>query len=160
MGCTTDTDRQERIAWLAALSAARRTLRAAGWSAQEAIDAQLNTRRPVRFSVWAEAVYRRAELVVLFMLQDGQCYLCDEAMRARGVRQSPDDATRDHVVPRRRLGSDQHNLLAAHRRCNEAKADRPPYPCELLYLEAINARRNTPPRPVRVRPGDDPMRGA
>ncbi len=147
----TEAHRQVRISWLAELSAARRALRAAGWSASEAIAAQLATHRIRRFSVWATATYRRAELVVLFHLQGGRCYLCDEAMYARTLGLNrPDDATRDHVVPRRRQGRDAHNLLAAHRECNERKADRQPYPCELLYLAAINARlapHNTPRRP-------------
>lgn len=146
-----ESDRQVRIKWLAELSAARRVLRAAGWSASEAITAQLATHRIRRFSAWANATWRRAELVVLFHLQGGRCYLCDEAMTAKALHvQTPQDATRDHVVPKRQRGPDVRNLLAAHRECNERKADREPYPCELLYLAAINARlapRNTPPRP-------------
>lgn len=143
-----ETSRQARIRWLAELSAARRALRAAGWSAAEAIQAQLDTSRVRRFSVWAAGVYRRAELVVLFHLQGGRCYLCDGVMAVRnGGVQTPLDATRDHVVPRRRRGRDVGNLLAAHRGCNEDKADREPYPCELLYLEAINAWRSSPPQP-------------
>lgn len=136
-----ETTRQERIRWLADLSAARRTLRAAGWTASEAIAAQLATRRLRRFSVWAAATARRAELVVLFILQGGRCYLCDGVMGVRGHGgQAPTDATRDHVRPRGRRGGDVDNLLAAHRACNEAKADREPYPCELLYLEAVTLR--------------------
>lgn len=146
-----EADRQVRISWLAELSAARRTLRAAGWSAGEAMAAQLATHRIRRFSTYATAEYRRAELVVLFHLQGGRCYLCGEAMKARELgAQSPTDATRDHVVPRGRRGRDVNNLLAAHRECNERKADREPYPCELIYLAAISARLvpdSTPRRP-------------
>lgn len=147
----TDGQRQERIRWLSELSAARRALRAAGWSAPEAIAAQLSTHRVRRFSVWATHIFRRAELAVLFHLQGGRCYLCGGAMIAKALGyQTPEDATRDHVVPRRRRGPDVRNLLAAHRECNERKADREPYPCELVYLAAINARLvpdSTRPRP-------------
>lgn len=131
-----------RIGWLRELSAARRALRAAGWTAREAIEAQLATRRLRRFSLWAEANARRAVLIALFELQGGLCYLCGGVMGVHrlGADQRPDDATRDHVRPRKRRGGDVDNLLAAHRVCNEAKGHRDPYPCELLYLEAVSLR--------------------
>lgn len=138
-------DKSTRIAWLAALSAARRVLRESGWSEREAIEAQLTTRRIVRFSVYSMAEYRRAVLSTLYLLQDGRCYLCADPMRASSP-QDPDGATRDHVTPRIRGGRDTENLLAAHRACNERKADRAPHPCELIYLAAVNARRSSPPR--------------
>jgi 5-methylcytosine-specific restriction endonuclease McrA len=64
--------------------------------------------------------------------QRGLCYLCGEPLDGPG--------TWDHVTPRR-LGGPDHpvNVLLAHRRCNEAKAHRAPYPCELLYLRATYA---------------------
>lgn len=139
---TTDISAAVRQGWLRDLSAARRALRAAGWTAQEAIDAQILTRKPRRFTVWAGAVLRRSELIVLYVLQDGRCYLCGGRMGVRTAANldRPDDATRDHVRPRRLRGKDVGNLLAAHRSCNEAKAARAPYPCELLYLEAVSLR--------------------
>lgn len=141
-------DKSTRIAWLAELSAARRVLRESGWTAREAIDAQLATRRIVRFSVYSMAEYRRAVLSALYVLQDGRCYLCDRRMLASSPR-DPDGATRDHVTPRIRGGRDGENLLAAHRSCNELKADRAPTPCELLYLAAVNAQRRSSPRQRR-----------
>lgn len=146
-----ETARQERIRWLAELSAARRALRAAGWSAAEAIAAQLRTSRIRRFSAFAQGEVRRAELIDLFQLQGGVCYLCPAPMRARNGHQTRDDATRDHVVPKRRKGRDVGNILAAHRSCNEAKGDRAPYPCELIYLEAVNARLAQYSAPARTR---------
>lgn len=130
---------------MAELSAQRRALRAAGWPAHEVIAAQLDTVR--RFSFYRPAVARRQELLRLFVLQGGQCYLCDEPMRSRGPVQDPTDATRDHVTPRHRRGRNVDNLLAAHRGCNEDKGSRSPYPCELLYLAAINARRTSRSNP-------------
>lgn len=138
-------EKSTRIAWLAELSAARRVLRAAGWSAGEAIAAQLATRRVVRFSVYSMAGYRRAVLIALYALQHGRCYLCDQPMSVHKHGQNPPhEATRDHVIPQRLGGRDGENLLAACRGCNERKADRAPYACELLYLAAINARRTVP----------------
>lgn len=49
--------------------------------------------------------------------------------------------TGDHVIPISRGGPDAvGNLLCLHRRCNEAKGDRWPTACELIWLMAVNAR--------------------
>lgn len=48
--------------------------------------------------------------------------------------------TKEHVVPRALGGKDRKNLLAAHAKCNAEKADRRPYACETLFLDAVNLR--------------------
>lgn len=72
-----------------------------------------------------------AVLASLMWAQDRRCYLCPKVMA------SP---TRDHVVPRARGGGSRWNQLLACPRCNVRKADRWPYPCELLMLHAVNLR--------------------
>jgi len=67
----------------------------------------------------------------LMWAQDGRCYLCPRPMS------SP---TRDHVVPKAKGGGSRWNQLLACPRCNVRKADRWPYPCELLMLHAVNLR--------------------
>ncbi len=77
----------------------------------------------------------RSPLILrLAHIQGGRCYLCGGMMRERS---SP---TRDHVLPRAHGGKDGGNVLAAHSVCNNKKADRMPFPCEVLYLEAVNER--------------------
>lgn len=50
-----------------------------------------------------------------------------------------DAVTVEHVVPKARGGAGRdRNTALAHQRCNLAKADRAPRPCELLYLAALN----------------------
>ena len=48
--------------------------------------------------------------------------------------------TRDHVTPKAMGGRFWWNKLLTHAACNNRKGDRPPHPCELLYLEASNLR--------------------
>jgi 5-methylcytosine-specific restriction endonuclease McrA len=79
----------------------------------------------------------------LMRLQDRGCYLCGDFMVHPGhpaLAQSPLARTRDHVVPRCRGGGNRRNVLLAHDRCNGEKGERLPYPCELIYLAAVNAR--------------------
>lgn len=70
----------------------------------------------------------------MFHAQHGLCYLCGWDFR--------DDhwATEDHVTPRSRGGANRRNVALAHQGCNTWKGNRRPYPCELLSLEAINAK--------------------
>jgi 5-methylcytosine-specific restriction endonuclease McrA len=83
--------------------------------------------------------YRRekveAKTDVLMRLQRGYCYLCSQPFRASRP------PTLEHVKPRALGGKTHRNVLLAHADCNGGKADRPPRPCELLYLTAINLRR-------------------
>jgi 5-methylcytosine-specific restriction endonuclease McrA len=66
-------------------------------------------------------------------IQGGLCYLCAKPFKEE------DWATRDHVIPRALGGSDERNILLACGACNNRKADRPPKPCEMIYLAAANA---------------------
>lgn len=69
----------------------------------------------------------------LFAAQCGNCGLCGYAIgdAFRG--------TIDHVVPRRLGGKNAGNMLLAHERCNNEKADRPPTQSEIDLLAAVNA---------------------
>lgn len=86
-----------------------------------------------------------ARIELLMQVQHGVCGICREAiptMRKRRERQfNPLRATLDHVVPQARDGADEFgNLVVAHARCNNAKANRPPTNEELEFLELVNAR--------------------
>jgi 5-methylcytosine-specific restriction endonuclease McrA len=76
----------------------------------------------------------------LHQRQSRRCYLCGFKMQ-RGL-------TRDHVWPKAAGGRDAGNILLAHARCNGSKGDRLPYPCELIYRDAIYQQ--GPVRPVAV----------
>lgn len=76
-------------------------------------------------------------------LQGGLCALCAKAL-------SPNQMTVDHVWPRAVHRNRQRNHVAAHYACNHAKGGRLPTGCELIWLDAVNARRGeplTPPSP-------------
>jgi hypothetical protein len=70
-------------------------------------------------------------------LQGGRCFLCDKHMWT---------PTREHVKPRVAGGTNYRNVLAAHSRCNNMKADRMPYVCELLYCAILYDMVDTPKR--------------
>lgn len=76
----------------------------------------------------------RAPFWKMFEAQNGCCYLCGWPFREDHW------ATDDHVTPRSLGGSNGKNVALAHQGCNTWKGNRKPYPCELLSLEAINAR--------------------
>ena len=73
-----------------------------------------------------------AKIDALMRLQRGYCYLCCQPFYASRP------PTLEHVTPKARRGQSRGNLLLAHSDCNSRKADRRPYPCELIYLAAIN----------------------
>lgn len=83
--------------------------------------------------------YRRERIAArvdqLMRLQRGFCYLCGHPFYASRP------PTMEHVTPRAMRGRSHRNVLLAHAPCNNAKADRAPRPCELIYLEAVNLRR-------------------
>lgn len=77
---------------------------------------------------------------VLWRLQGGLCAGCGLAMRRRWT-------TLDHVIPRSRGGFDGFgDVVAMHRDCNQAKRDRWPTGCELIWLLAVNARLGVGPQ--------------
>jgi 5-methylcytosine-specific restriction endonuclease McrA len=85
---------------------------------------------------------RRAGLVRLVEVQDGLCAYCGKPfapLKHSSLKWRA--ATLDHVRPRRMGHKGAGNLVAVHRVCNERKGDREPTACELLVLDAINAKR-------------------
>jgi 5-methylcytosine-specific restriction endonuclease McrA len=64
--------------------------------------------------------------------QGGFCGICGSKLH-----KSP---SFDHVVPRCRGGTNAGNRIVAHAPCNFRKGDRMPTGCELIMLEAVNAR--------------------
>ena len=90
------------------------------------------------------AFYRALGVLELHNRQHGRCYLCGAGFdRFPGLRharsRNPKVWTRDHVFPRAAGGSDDGNRMLAHRGCNEAKDQRWPWPCEVIYLAAVYA---------------------
>ena len=82
----------------------------------------------------------------LLKLQRYHCYLCGKAFawwppgtpdRRRLNRHAA--PTLDHVRPKSRGHGRVNNKLFAHMLCNGRKGHREPYPCEVLFLDAINA---------------------
>jgi 5-methylcytosine-specific restriction endonuclease McrA len=87
--------------------------------------------------------WRRGRCHRLWQEQGGRCFHCDQPMpdplsqRLRH-RKRPDSATIEHVVPQSGGGvTDWSNEVAACRRCNAAKADRPATAEELARLEIL-----------------------
>ena len=72
-------------------------------------------------------------LRALYNAQNGICPYCGKRLSTsrRGLRRR---ATIDHVTPRARGGrAAPENEVLAHAGCNFAKANRAPFPCELLF---------------------------
>lgn len=64
------------------------------------------------------------KLQTLWERENGTCWICLQAVPMPGevAETDPESATRDHLVQRRRGGSDGYrNLRLAHRRCNEGR---------------------------------------
>lgn len=71
---------------------------------------------------------------LLARAQGGLCGVC-------GCPMAPEDRSLEHVLPRARGGRRSWgNLTLSHVRCNLAKGRRAPTGCELIWLEAVNAR--------------------
>ena len=82
--------------------------------------------------------------VLLWEFQKGFCGCCGEPIvHPRGIPvQLKDKPTIEHVwpisrFPRRRSWG---NIILSHWRCNSKKKDRLPTGCELIWLDAVNAR--------------------
>lgn len=76
--------------------------------------------------------------------QGGICPLCSSELRG-SFRSAADRPTLDHVFPRVRNGpSAKGNYLTVHVGCNQSKGGREPFPCELIWLAAVNARLGYP----------------
>jgi 5-methylcytosine-specific restriction endonuclease McrA len=85
--------------------------------------------------------------------QRGRCGICGGPMADYDPRPgAPFESSVEHVVPRKRGGGISGNVFASHKRCNTAKADRPPTGCELVFLAWVNARlANAPDPPLPAR---------
>lgn len=77
----------------------------------------------------------------LIRIQNFRCAYCSKAFLLNGYRYSPRSPSLDHVRPRKDGHTRVGNVVVVHRRCNEAKGGRLPTGCELLILEAVNAKR-------------------
>lgn len=90
----------------------------------------------------AEASDLRNKLLFrIVALQGGRCYIC------AGQFGWANSATMDHVTPRDPKaggGKNAGNILAAHKACNNRKANRAPYACEILFLEIVNEQLREP----------------
>lgn len=85
--------------------------------------------------------FARRTLHEMLNFQRRCCFLCVEAMDLSNQDRSrnPKAWTWEHVFPRGVGGGERSNVLLAHRCCNDAKADRWPTPCEVIYLYAAYA---------------------
>lgn len=83
---------------------------------------------------------RRLVARTMFRAQSGICPGCGQALpRKWGCTR----LTFDHVWPISKVGAwdaFEGNVVLMHRKCNEAKSDRRPHPCEVLFLFAVNRR--------------------
>ncbi len=87
----------------------------------------------------AEPLAVGQEARILRHLQDDACYLCGVVL-GRPKCNGPGAATRDHVFPRDAGARSAQNILLAHGRCNLRKANRWPYPCEVIFLASVYAK--------------------
>lgn len=70
-----------------------------------------------------------------YLAQWSRCPYCGERLPI-GRCPKTQKATWDHVHPKSKTGRGrQDNKVLAHSRCNTRKANRLPYPCEILFLE-------------------------
>jgi 5-methylcytosine-specific restriction endonuclease McrA len=77
----------------------------------------------------------------LVLVQRSRCGICGGPMADYDPRPgAPFESSVEHVVPRKRGGGIRGNVFASHKRCNAAKADRPPTGCELVFLALVNAK--------------------
>jgi hypothetical protein len=90
-------------------------------------------RRKALFRKWSRKG-RESRIKWLRYVQSNRCYLCDQPFT---IRNAP---TEDHVRPWSQTRVTHGNVCLAHSDCNHRKGDRPPFGCELVYLEAVNAQ--------------------
>lgn len=83
-------------------------------------------------------------LSLLLLHQDRVCALCGKDIAPQSQMKLIPQVRRasiDHVVPRSLGGVDKMgNMLASHSKCNGIKGDRMPNGCEMVWLQAVNAR--------------------
>lgn len=93
------------------------------------------------------------QLKRLLGIQGWRCFYCRSRLRL-------EQATRDHVLPMCRGGTNAENLVAACLRCNSEKGDRLPTDEEMIRCEAIYTAMGfgSPRKPV-VKPWAGELRG-
>jgi len=77
---------------------------------------------------------------MIWNAQGGICHLCGDQL---STKWSSQNLTFEHVWPKSKVAGRndfEGNVMLAHKACNQAKNDRPPHPCELIYLSAVNRR--------------------
>jgi hypothetical protein len=132
-------------------------------------------------NAWMDALHPetwltpRMKLIgVLWKHQGAVCAICAKPMAARCRMKSSNRLSVDHVFPldRRHLRSGTFrriffmsekaarrggfNYVCAHAKCNSEKGNRHPTGCELIWLQAVNARRGYDPlgwKPRSAAPG-------
>jgi 5-methylcytosine-specific restriction endonuclease McrA len=85
-------------------------------------------------------VRRRKQREQLWEAQGKICFLCGEKMYPVSHTRADRGWSMDHVRPASKGHSRVRNVLLAHSKCNREKDDREPTGCELLLLEAVNAK--------------------
>lgn len=81
-----------------------------------------------------EPIVQHEHFARIIRFQRGCCYLCGHFFT------EDRRATREHVFPVSLGGKNEANILAAHNDCNSQKGNREPYPCETIFLSAVNAK--------------------
>jgi 5-methylcytosine-specific restriction endonuclease McrA len=78
--------------------------------------------------------------IMLWRLQGQRCAACGGWLHPN-ISKGPQSPTIDEVIPRSKGGMRVlGNQVVMHKRCNEAKADRMPNGCELIWLELVGAK--------------------
>jgi hypothetical protein len=93
---------------------------------------------------------RSGRLAILVWEAQGKvCPLCDRPLIWARTLEHPDYGwSIEHVWPRRYGYGQVGNMLISHVSCNNRKGSRDPTGCELLILEAVNARLGFKLRPL------------
>lgn len=76
--------------------------------------------------------------LALWFAQRRRCFLCGGVILDLDAPH-PRSASEDHVRPRVKGHTKQGNILLACSVCNQRKGQRDPHPCEIIYLDAMNA---------------------
>lgn len=75
---------------------------------------------------WIPPKSTDAKIAELREHHGGKCWLCDRPMHFDAPKDSSECATIEHLIAKRRQGSDiWDNLVLCHRRCNQELRDRP-----------------------------------
>lgn len=126
------------MTWVPLASSVRRRRREAEESAREAaavIDLQFRARLLQHRELWGQFP---TGMRPFYLAQRKRCPYCGQLLELD--RAPGDRSTWDHVTPRSRggRGHDGRNKVIAHEACNQAKGDRPPKPCEILFCQITN----------------------